>query len=297
MPTSASPPPVFRRSSAATGSPTGRDWFADWRARRIRRLLGTSDHHTSASFAAMQVDATSQFARDLLPRLTRVPPADARSRTALSLLAVWDGTMAREKPQPLIFNAWMRQFRRALLDGAGVADNAAVAGWEMIAAAIAREAKNEPSLCGGPCDKLLAGSLAAAVTELSASRGSNIPDWRWGDVHVAVFAHPLFAALPVLHALGESRIAVSGDDTTLLRAGMRGNSFEAVHGAGFRGVYDLADLDASRFMVTPGQSGNFASPLAWNFVRSWRDGGTIALDATPGTVAFRFRLNPENAPE
>ena len=275
----------------------GRDWFADWRARRIRRLLATSDKHTVASFAAMQIDAVSLFARDLLPRLARVTPTDAPSRTALSLLAVWDGTMAREKPQPLIFNAWMRRFRAALLDKAGVNDNAAVAGWEMVAAALAREAKAAPSLCAGPCDPLLASSLAAAMKDLTASQGGTIANWHWGDVHTAVFGHPMLAGLPLLHGLGERRIAVSGDDTTLLRAGMRGDSFDAVHGASFRGVYDLADLEASRFTIAPGQSGNFASPLAWNFVRSWREGSTITLDATPATVAFRFRLLPEGTAE
>ena len=34
----------------------GRDGFRDWRARRIRELLGRSDRHTAADFAAMQVD-------------------------------------------------------------------------------------------------------------------------------------------------------------------------------------------------------------------------------------------------
>jgi penicillin amidase len=275
----------------------GTDWFADWRARRIRTLLGRSDHHTVESFAAMQMDAVSVFARDVLPRLRRVPPADARSRTALSLLAVWDGTMAREKPQPLIFNAWMRRFRRALLDRNGVADNPAVANEEVLEAALTREANGQPSLCGGPCDPLLATSLATALADQAARSGASLADWRWGDVHAAVFAHPLLARLPLLRDLGEWRIAVSGDDTTLLRAGMRAGSFDAVHGAGFRAVYDLADLDASRFVVVPGQSGNFASPLAWNFVRRWREGGTIALDATPATVAFRIHFTPEGAAE
>ena len=30
----------------------GRDWFGDWRAARIRELLGRSDRHTAADFAA-----------------------------------------------------------------------------------------------------------------------------------------------------------------------------------------------------------------------------------------------------
>ncbi len=69
----------------------GRDWFGDWRARRIRTLLDASDRHSIASFAAMQVDTVSVLARDLLPRLLKVQPDDELSRAALALLAGWDG--------------------------------------------------------------------------------------------------------------------------------------------------------------------------------------------------------------
>ncbi len=43
----------------------GRDWFGDWRARRVRQLLGTAT--VAADFAAMQVDVTSTFAQQVLP--------------------------------------------------------------------------------------------------------------------------------------------------------------------------------------------------------------------------------------
>ena len=279
---------------AAADYPTflGRDWFGDWRARRIRDLLGTAPKHTLVSFAAMQVDPVSLFARDTLPRLAKVPPGDERARIALSLLAVWDGTMAENQAQPLIFNAWMRRFRRLLLERIEVPDSAAVAGWELVAAALAREAAGRTSLCGGPCDPLLSQSLTAALADLAASQGDAIAGWRWGNLHRAVFAHPLLGELPVLKALATRAIPVSGDDTTLLRAGMRGDGFSAVHGAGFRAVYDLADLEHSRFGLAPGQSGNFASIQAWNFLRRWHDGGTIPLDATPASVAYRLHLSP-----
>ena len=131
--------------------------------------------------------------RDLLPRLARVPPADARSRIALSLLAVWDGAMAREKPQPLIFNAWMRQFRRALLDHTGVADSAAVAGWEIVAAALARVAKG-----AHPVRRRLRPDPGRQPRRRDhrAGRGARRRPRRvaLGRRPSAVFAHPLLAA-------------------------------------------------------------------------------------------------------
>ena len=46
--------------------------------------------------------------------------------------------------------------------------------------------------------------------------------------------------------------------------------FEAVHGAGYRAVYDFSDLDNSRFAIPLGQSGNMLSRWSHNFVEGWK---------------------------
>ncbi|WP_250265751.1 penicillin acylase family protein, partial [Rhodovastum atsumiense] len=92
----------------------GRDWFDDARARRIQALLDQGDTRTQADLAAMQVDTVDLVARDLLPRLRAVAVPDGLPRAALALLAEWDGQTRLNLPQPLIFNAWMRQLNAAI---------------------------------------------------------------------------------------------------------------------------------------------------------------------------------------
>jgi penicillin amidase len=276
----------------------GRDWFADWRARRIRTLLDAAGRQTPARFAAMQIDAVSVFAQDVLPRLLRITPADARQRRVLALLAAWHANMAINLPQPLIFNAWMRQFRAAILARLGVGDSAAAPDMELVADALGP--RGGERRCGGDCTAMLSDALSAALSELAAQYGPNPALWHWGRAHRAVFAHPLLARLTLLRGFIERSIASPGDDTTLFRGGMApgsfdGASFASVHGASYRGVYDLAALDSSRFVVAPGQSGHIASSLAWNFVRRWRDGGTIALGPEPARVTVHIKLIPMGA--
>lgn len=274
----------------------GRDWFGDWRVRRIRELLGASDRHTAADFAAMQADALSVSARDVLPRLQMTAPADPVSRTALDLLRGWDGTMARDKPQPLIFNAWMSEFRTALLARFGPVGDATPPGMELVADALSDALPpGGAARCDGDCGKMLSESLVRAMGELKAQFGPDVATWRWGRAHRAMFAHPVLRGIPVLYRFGIEQIGSPGDDTTLFRAGMAGHSFAATHGASYRGVYDLAGLDRSLFMLAPGQSGNPASPLARNFLRRWHDGDTITIGPEAASVAAKITLIPATA--
>ena len=45
--------------------------------------------------------------KDLLPFLKDVTPSDERARQALALLAAWDGVMDKDRPEPLIYTAFI----------------------------------------------------------------------------------------------------------------------------------------------------------------------------------------------
>jgi penicillin amidase len=252
----------------------GRDWYDDLRARRIRQMLDARPKHDVADFTAMQMDTLDLAATDLLPRLTALPAAGVLSERALTLLRIWNGRADTSLPQPLIFTAWMQQALRAVLARRDIPPLAA-APWPVLLPALLTPAGAR--LCGGECGPLFAQALAEALTPLAARYGADPFDWRWGEAHPAVFAHPLLSRLPGLHALATAEIAAPGDVNTVNQGGSWLGHFRSVHGASFRAVYDLADLDRSRFMLAPGQSGHILSPVARNFLSRWRNGATISL--------------------
>ena len=267
----------------------GRDWFGDWRARRIRELLAATDRHTPAGFARMQVDVRSDFARQILPALQAIKPSDGPAANAAALLVGWDGTMARDLPQPLIFNAWLDRFYRLVLARAGAGPSAAAPMLEFVGYVLSPAGAH---WCGGDCTALLNEALTQSAADLAARFGADPAAWRWGEPHQAVFAHPLLRQIPLLGPLATARIAAPGDDATLDRGTPLPGSFASVHGASFRGVYDLADLDRSLFMAAPGQSGFPFGSAARNFLTRWRDGDTILLGPQAGAVTATIRLTP-----
>ncbi len=263
----------------------GRDTFGDWRAKRIRAMLATSDRHTAAGFAAMQVDTVDGFARQVLPTLLAVKGA---SEQAIGLLREWDGSAVMDSPAPLIFNAWMDAFYAAVLRHAGLTSGVGAPISDFVASVLTPDGAH---WCDGDCEPMLRDSLTEAMQGLSARFGNDPAAWRWGDAHQAVFAHPFLRSIPVLGSLTTISIPSPGDDNTLDRGGANA-AFQSVHGAAYRGVYDLADLDRSLFMITPGQSGNPFSTHARDFAIRWRDGATIILGPVAADVTGTIRLIP-----
>ncbi len=279
-----------------------RDWFGPWRAQRIRRMLAATPHATVADFAAMQSDVLSAYAQQLLPALERVRPPPGMPAVVLSLLRHWNGAMSMNLPQPLIFNAWLRHFRAILFARIGVADNGAAPGPEFIAGVLGHDGHS--TWCAAPrlaisgtggradCAPLLAAALGQATAQLLARYGHDPAAWRWGVTHPARFVDPVLARLPLLGWLTACRIASPGDDTTVDRGSPAPHGFRNVHAAEYRGVYDLADLDRSRFMMAPGQAGDPFAPHACDLVRPWRDGKSFPLGPVPGPVSATIRLLP-----
>ncbi|HQT79905.1 MAG TPA: penicillin acylase family protein [Rhodopila sp.] len=266
----------------------GRDTFGDWRAARIRDMLAKSDRHTVADFAAMQMDVVDGFARKILPTLLAVPGVTGKPADALALLRGWDGAAVMDSPAPLIFNAWMEAFQTAVLHAQGLQHGLGAPPADFLSFVLSPAGAH---WCGGDCTPLLRDSLGAAVTTLSERFGDDPKAWRWGDAHHAIFAHPLLRHIPVIGSFATISIPSPGDNETVDRGGTDA-ALNSVHGASFRGVYDLADLDRSVFMMAPGQSGNLFSAHARDFVTRWRDGATITLGPVAASISGTVRLTP-----
>ncbi len=270
------------------------DWAAPYRARRIIERLDEGKHQTLESTARIQLDTVSLMARDLLPRLLAGTAPSAAADRALAKLRAWDGVMSRERAEPLIFNAWLRELNRGVYSdelGPLVADY-----WSLRPRFMAAVLDGGGTWCddiGTPrredCPDMISAALERALTQLTGSFGTDMETWRWGDAHRASFAHSAFAKLPVLGRYTNLAIESGGGNYTVNRGASRVNNeadpFANIHGAGFRAVYDLADLSRSRFMIATGQSGNPMSPFYADMLKGWRDGD--ALDLGTDRVATR----------
>jgi penicillin G amidase len=265
------------------------DWEAVDRAVRIDELIAGEGHDLERS-AAMQADILSPMARDLLPYLLALEPADARQTAALERLRAWDLVMRSEAPEPLIFSAWFRELSRLIY-----ADELGdlFAGLRRARPEFVRFVLREGEVwCNDvttpeteSCEQQIERAFALALADLEQRFGADMAAWRWGEAHPAYMAHAVFQDVPALSWLFNISIPTGGDPTTLdvghYRVHARERPFANVHAASYRGLFDLADLDRSRWINATGQSGHPLSPHYRDLARLWQRGDLVAMDRDP----------------
>jgi penicillin amidase len=283
----------------------GRYWDPPYRAERAAALLDARATHTPESMAAIQMDVVSLDARDLLPLMLKIAPENPRARRAVELLSRWDGTMDGARPEPLIYTAWQRTLLRVL--GQDEIGPQMFQMWGLRPDLLRLVLTREQAWCDNittPKPESCADALTTALDEALASVAyamdeEDIERWRWDKLHRARFRHTLFGFVPVLRDLADIVVPMGGGAYTLNRAAAAAN-FEAVHGAGMRAIYDLANLDASRFVVATGQSGNLLSRHYDDMTPLWREGKGVTIagtrDALRDAGAASLILAPARTP-
>jgi len=277
-------------------------WGDTQRIERLQKLMGSREVHTRASFVEAQLDQVSFSARALLPLIARDlwfgtdTPAedspDSLRQSALALLAEWNGEMNEHMPEPLIFSAWMRSLQSKLIkDELGPLARKFPHPDPVFLERVFRDVNGASAWCDvsqstpvETCTEIAQAALDTALFGLVKTYGVHIESWRWGDAHQAMQDHEVLGKLPLLSWFVNIRQSTSGGDNTLLRgktSGTEPNPFANVHGAGYRGVYDLADPDASVFIIATGQSGHFLSRHYDDLAQLWRRGEYIPMSLDP----------------
>lgn len=272
-----------------------KDWEDPYRAQRIEEVLDAGAPHGVEQAEALLADNVDLAARELLPLMLTIRSEDPLIAEALRMLGGWDAEMSRDRPEPLIFQSWLRELNRDLYaDELGPMFREI---WNLAPRSVALMLGTDHSWCddqGTPgrtetCGERLESSLRRALDQLSERHGPDPQAWRWGSEHRAPLSHQVISRIPVLRDVFDIGIETDGSFHTVNRGAGRISDdaapFAHNHGAGYRAIYELADLTRSRFMIATGQSGNPLSPHYGDFVERWRDGRHVTLDTDRTAIA------------
>jgi penicillin G amidase len=225
-----------------------------------------------------------------------IKPPSPLAAKALDRLKAWNDRMDRDDVAPLLFAAWLRELNRTLL--ADRLGDAFEDYWGMHSDVIRLILTKHPDWCDDratpqveSCADQLAASLGRALDELRRRYGDDMSEWRWGRAHQAQFTNRFWSNVPVLRALFATTIPADGGYDTVDRGVTplaSAQPYADVLGPSLRMIVDLGDIEGTRFMISPGESGNVLSPHYRDLMLSWRDDAYVTLGGAPvgGTLVL-----------
>jgi penicillin G amidase len=217
-------------------------------------------------------------------------PRSEAAAAAQARLAAWDYVMRPEAAEPLIFAAWYRELSRQIY--ADELGDLFYAYWGVRPQFMEHVLRERPVWCDDvgtaaveTCAMQAAIALELALADLGRRFGGDADAWRWGEAHTARMLHPVFKDQPVLARLFAIEHPSGGDNVTVnvghYRPADEADPFASVHAASYRGLFDLAALERSRFIASTGQSGNPLSAHYRDLSELWAKGETIAMATEP----------------
>lgn len=275
------------------------DWSLPYRYDRIAKRLAERPQHDLDSMQSVHADVKSLATEKLLPHLRRAQSGHALAPAAQRELARFDGTMDAGLAAPLIFATWVDELTRGVVAARiGEARFAATYGKRDYRAAVEGILDRSDAWWCQPmtCEAQAGEALTRALDRLQTAYGRDVDRWSWGTAHPARSSHRPFGNVAALAPYFDVNVPSHGDSYTVnvgqYNAAEVSGPFVNRHAASLRAVYDLADLERSRFIYQTGQSGLVFSPRYRDMSHTWAQASYRALQLTPARWVHQLELLP-----
>jgi penicillin amidase len=287
------------------------DFAGPSRHDRIAQLLEGLDAATNADMQAIHRDVRSLVAPPVVALLRQCEPTTAQGRQAIALFVDWDHQMLGESAAAAFYGAcrrhWAAEVGRRLgvlepeLGGAGWPDPVGASRMLLDAATTLLRGDGWKVIDGIDTEadlmRVLAAVADAAAFELTETLDAEPTSWRWDSNHVMVSPHPLARAMPYLADLHPPVDGCPGDGDTVRAGGVAPVSGDkAVFASVGRYVFDLADWDASGWVVPHGVSGVRGGGHDLDQRKAWLAGNLLPMaysaQAVAGVAVETFTVEP-----
>ena len=266
----------------------GYDWSPDFRFRRIDKVLQGAGLFTVGDFKRLQGDVVSLPARELIDMIRSFRFDTDPLRSVLDMLFTWDAALTPASPAAALYEMWVSKLVDAV-----VKPRTPETLWEAYkgyySVDVLLQLLQHPDDHFGPDpeqdrDRTLKRTLIMAIRDLSKQYGTDLTQWRWGQMHTVTFAHPLDGRVAGMR-LTRGPYPRGGDGQTVNHTSEPLQSdWAQTGGATYRQILDVGNWDQSVAINAPGQSGQPGSPHYDDLIPLWATGSYHPLVYTREAV-------------
>ena len=253
-------------------------WADPSRAQQIVNRLDTMDQATIEDMQSIQLDYTSQFAKEITPVLLSVKTGDETGivKEALNILENWDYVEDVESKGALIFHSIMRQLTISLF-----ADELQLIGDNYLKAFTSIKYLHSRNLRkilfeGNSSwiddittrDKIetlhdiIKKAIHNGINDIENYVGPNINNWQWGRAHSLTHEHKLGSSkiLDWIFGFNIGPYFSGGSDKSPNAGGYSFNDpYKQIAGASMRRIVNFDNLNETYMVIPTGQSGLYNS--------------------------------------
>jgi penicillin G amidase len=280
------------------------EFAAPYRFLRVKDNLEAKPKYSLEDFKRIQHDDVSipgQRLARLLKQYNFLDSVEPNYRAYAKSMDRWHGSLGRDSQAAVLYAHWLPLLQDAvygrLVPKEMVKEVAGKSGLPTLLQAL--ENPNEAWFGPNPkhrCQQIVLNTFAAAV-EKTQKDFSDPAKMRWGVLHQVTFRHMLASSRPELaKALDIGPFERSGDGNTPNNTRYDA-TFQQIHGATYRHLFDLADWDNGLATSAPGQSAQYGSPHYDDLAPLWARGEYFPLAYSRKKVvevtANRLTLRPD----
>lgn len=261
----------------------GTDWAAPYRATRIQDLVLAKGKLSPDDFQTIQGDVYSIPLVELRQYIKPLTFDNFLPRRAMDYVNAWDGRMTRDSQGAAILEATYHALVEELFakrlseetfkmyQGDGNNTRQAI---DLLLDQPDSEWWDDPTT---PAQETREDRLKTAfqkgVDFLGKLYGDAPPEWKWGRLHTATFAHPFGAQKPLDMLLNVGPLGTDGHGFTVTNGGYNPQPYGYPQRtvSSMRQIIDLTDWNAMRWIYTTGQSGQVWSPHYSDLTEKWRN--------------------------
>jgi penicillin amidase len=263
-------------------------WESPWRAIRINEELKEHRKFSMEDNERLQFDLVSTHAREVVPLIQRAFDStivtDPDVKTMLEYFRSWNFDMRKEDVSTTLFQAGVTRliyniFHDRMGDRLyGLYDTLA----STPLSALSNLLKNpESDWFDDPRtparetrDEMIRKSVVDALHDLKSGLGGELKEWQWGKVHTVTFGH-VFGENPLLGGFfNVGPLPVGGSHSTVnVGQYFLAHPYKSVVGASMRQIFNLADINDTRSVLPPGQSGQVFSSHYKDQITMWLNDG------------------------
>lgn len=263
-------------------------WESPWRSIRINEVLSEQEKFTMDEIQRLQGDLLSVQAREVVPYILHaydsVTVSDTDVKTMLEYFRNWNFEMRKEDVSTTLFQATMTNlvyntFHNKMGDRLyNLYDTLA----STPLSALSHLLKNPDSEWFDDWqtpehetrDDCIRKSVTNALQELKNRLGGELKEWQWGRVHTVTFEHVFGGNTLLAGFFNVGPFPIGGSHATVnVGQYFVAHPYESAVGPSMRQVFNLADINDTRTVLPPGQSGQVFSPHYKDQIMLWLNGG------------------------